>query len=136
MLKVAKSNCVICHFTKPRTEMKQRNFIVQSGNSIGISANTKRKNSTRVSTRSYFRNSKKWVCNDCWSSRPKYFSTVFFSLLANPYFLPKYRGYSKIGSFFYFITLGLFTLGWIVSVFEALFGNLKNIDGLPNSRLF
>ena len=136
MQKISKSTCVICHFIKPRTEMKQQNFTVQSGSSIGVSANTKRKNSTRISSRGYFRNSKRWVCNECWSLRPKYFKTLFLSILANPIFIPRYKGYNKIGTFFYCITLGVFALGWILSSLEAFLGSLKNVDGLPNSRLF
>ncbi len=135
MNNIARSSCVVCHVMKPRTEMRLRTFYEHSGGSAGVSTNPKRKNSTRLSGRSYYRAKSKWVCDDCWRQRPNYFSTIILALIANPIFIPKYKGYSSLKSFFYFITVGGFFLGWLGTILAALVGSLRNSSDLPNSRI-
>lgn len=134
MNKVANATCVVCHLIKPRTQMVQRTFREPSGDSFGVSANINRKSSTRVSSRSYRRFQKKWICNECWSKRPNYFLTAIATILFNPIFVPRYKRMSSLGSVLYFCTLGGFFLGWLVTSLQAIFASLDNADGLNETR--
>ena len=65
MLKIARSTCYDCHEIRPRTEMVRVGIREKSGDSIGVSGNPSGKNSTRVSTRTYYRNRTVWKCIPC-----------------------------------------------------------------------
>jgi hypothetical protein len=135
MKKIAQSTCVLCHEIKPRTEMRQISVSEHVGSSYGVSKNTRRDDSTRVSVRSYSASRKKWICDACWQSRPKYLPTLLYTLFLNPLFVPKYRGMSVFTGLLYVGTLGLFGTFWLLFALMALFGQFEDERGLPNSRL-
>jgi len=133
--KVARTSCSVCHTLTPKNEMVLQKYVEHSGSSIGGSFNPNKSNSTRLSGREYYRNKKRWVCNTCWKSRPNYLLTLILTIVAGPFFIPRYKGFGGFKSLLYALTLGGFLIGWGLSVLNALLGSLPNKDGLNNNKL-
>lgn len=135
MTKIARSTCIICHEIKPRTEMRQVEVSENSGSSYGVSKNPARADTTRVSVRSHWARRKKWICETCWGSRPRYVPTLVSAILLNPVFVPKHRGMRPVAGALYMGTLGYFGIGWVFTALMAVFASFEDERGLPNSRL-
>lgn len=135
-MKVANSSCVICQTIHPRNQMVRQTINVESGSSAGAAFSPSRKKSTRVSFRQYQRKQQRWVCGNCWRSRPNYFVTLLLSVVAGPIFIPIYSGYGRLRGVAFAVTGGGFVIGWLVGIVLAFFGSLENADRLPNSRIF